>query len=175
MNAPPVTGIFVAATILLGGAGAAKVARPADTATALRAAGLPAAPAWVRVGALVEVAVAVVALVAPGRIGGVLVAASYLGFAGFIAGALVRHWPVASCGCFGRPDTKPTVAHLVLNLAGAASGGWWAAVRHTTVADVFVHQPWAGLPLGLATAVCAMLAYVVFTNPLAQARQGRSS
>ncbi|MGH9059242.1 MAG: hypothetical protein ACRDZY_06970, partial [Acidimicrobiales bacterium] len=61
-----------------------------------------------------------------------------------------------------------------LNVAAAVAAGWWAVASHATVANVFVHQPWAGVPLGLATAVCGLLAYVVFTNPLAQARHGQA-
>jgi hypothetical protein len=175
VTGPPVTGLYVSAVVLLGAAGVAKVARPADTATALGSAGLRVGRNLVRAGAMAEVAVAVAALVAPGPVPGILVAVSYLGFAAFIAAALVRHWPVASCGCFGRPDTKPTVAHLVLNAAAVAAAGWWVVASHATVGQVFVHEPWAGVPLGLATAVCCLLAYLVFTNPLAQARQGRSA
>jgi len=38
------------------------------------------------------------------------------------------------------------------------------------VAAAFTHQPWAGVPLVLATVVTGALAYLVFTNPLAQRR-----
>ncbi|MGH9094539.1 MAG: MauE/DoxX family redox-associated membrane protein, partial [Acidimicrobiales bacterium] len=146
----------------------------ADTANALGAAGLRVGVTPVRVGAAAEVALAVAALVAPGPVPGILVAVSYVGFAAFITGALVRGWPLASCGCFGRADTQPTVAHLALNVAAAVAAGWWAVASHATVANVFVHQPWAGVPLGLATAVCCLLAYVVFTDPLTQVRRGQA-
>jgi Methylamine utilisation protein MauE len=166
MSAPPITAPYLAAVALLGGAGAVKAVRPWDTANALRAAGWPSHPSLVRLGAVVEMAVAVAALAAPGRVTGSLVAACYLAFAGFIGLALRRGWVIASCGCFGRPDTPPTVTHLVLDLAAAGSAVWWAFAGPSRLSRAFDHQPWGGFPLVLVAAVAAYLAYLVFTNPL---------
>jgi len=171
VSTPAITAPYLAAVALLGVAGAVKAVRPSDTANALRAAGLPSHRLLVRLGALSEAAVAVAALAAPGRFTGLVVAAFYLAFGGFIALALRRGWVLASCGCFGRPDTPPTRAHLVLDLAGAGCSLWWAAAAPPSLAGVFDHQPWGGFPLALASAVVAYLAYLVFTDPLSAARQ----
>ena len=90
--------------------------------------------------------------------------------------ALRRGWALASCGCFGRPDTPPKVAHAVLNAAAAASAVWWATawsgrggLRH--LGRLFVHQPWHGAPLALVSVVLGGLAYLVWTDPLPAARR----
>ena len=67
-GAPAVAGLYAAGALLLGGAGLSKVRRPADSAVALRAAGLPVTPQRVRALAAVEVAIAITALVAPGPV-----------------------------------------------------------------------------------------------------------
>jgi hypothetical protein len=176
MTIPDPTVPFVAATAALGGAGVAKLFRPGDTARALRLAGFPVGQTLVRVGSAAEVVVAVVAFLAPRAVGGALVAAAYLGFAGFIALALTRGWALASCGCFGRPDTPPTRAHALLNLGAAAAAVWWAVAgsAHTGVAAwgrLVNHSPWHGGPLVLVTAVVMGLAYIGWTNPVAAARR----
>lgn len=116
-------GPFLVTVALLLAGGALKVVRPAFTARAMREMGLPASPAAVRAGALVELAVAAGALVGGGRPFAALIAASYAGFAAFVAAALRRGAPLSSCGCFGADDTPPTAVHLVLNLAAAAVAG----------------------------------------------------
>jgi hypothetical protein len=166
VSAPGVTAPFLAATVLLGAAGAAKLARPDDTARALHAAGLPLGRQAVRLGALGELAVAVAAVALPGPWTGALVALSYAAFAGFVIVALVKGWPLASCGCFGRPDTRPTPAHAGLDLAAAGVAVWWAAVVNGPFRDLIRHEPWGGGPLLLVTGVIAGLAYLVWTNPL---------
>ncbi len=176
INLPPVTAPYLAATVLLGAAGVAKILRPGDTATALGAAGLPAGRTAVRAGAAAEVVVAVLAIAVPGPATGALVAAAYTAFAGFVVVALRRGWALASCGCFGRPDTPPTTAHAVLNLGAALSAVWWAAawpggggLRH--LGRLFVHQPWDGGPLMFVAVVLAALAYLVWTDPIPAARR----
>ena len=116
-------GPFIVTAALLAAGGASKVVRPAPTARALREIGLPASAAVVRIGAVAELAVAAGALAGGGRPFAVLVAASYLGFASFVAVALRRGVPLSSCGCFGVQDTPPTAFHLVLNVAAAATAG----------------------------------------------------
>jgi len=70
----------------------------------------------VRAGALAEAALGLVALVLPRPLTGALVALSYALFAGVVAYAMARGGPLATCGCFGRPDTPPTRVHLVVDL-----------------------------------------------------------
>jgi hypothetical protein len=112
-------GPFIASAALLGAGGALKVHRPATTARALRAMGLPGSPTLVRAGAAAEVAVAVGALAWASRPFALAVAGSYLAFAAFVLAALRRDVPLSSCGCFGVQDTPPTAGHVVLNLAAA--------------------------------------------------------
>ena len=116
-------GPFLVTVALLLAGGALKVVRPDFTARALREMGVPASATAVRAGALAELAIAAGALVGGGRPLAALVAASYAGFAAFVAAALRRGVPLSSCGCFGAGDTPPTAVHLVLNLAAAAVAG----------------------------------------------------
>jgi uncharacterized membrane protein YphA (DoxX/SURF4 family) len=176
VNLSPITAPYLAATLVLGAAGIAKLIRPADTATALRAAGFPVGAALVRVGAAAELAVAAAAVGDPSPLTGALVAAAYAAFAGFIVLALRRGWVLSSCGCFGRPDTPPTIAHAVLNGSAAASALWWAVswpgkpgLSH--LGRLFSHQPWHGGPLALVVVVLAGLSYLVWTDPLPAARR----
>ena len=167
--APLATSPFLAATALLAAAGAAKLARPDDTARALQAAGLPHHRLMVRAGAGLEMAVAVSALAAPGPVTGALVALSYAAFSAFVALALVRNWPLASCGCFGRPDSKPTWAHVAVDLGATAAAASWAAAGVPPWGSLLSSSPWHGAPLLLTAVVTAGLAYLVWTNPLAKA------
>jgi hypothetical protein len=175
VSLPSVTAPYLAAVLLLGMAGVAKVLRPVDTANALRAAGLPSGRTLVRVGALGEVALAVTALVVPGPLTGAMVAAAYAGFAVFVAVALNHGWVLASCGCFGRADTRPTVAHAALNVGAAASALWWALAWPaggglSRLGRLFDHQSWHGAALALIIVVVAGLAYLVWTDPRPAAR-----
>jgi hypothetical protein len=172
VTASPVTGPYLAAVVLLGGAGVAKAARPYDTARALRVAGIRADRGLVRLGALAELTVAAVALAWPGTVTGGLVAACYLGFSGFLVVALRRRWPISSCGCFGRPDVPPTRLHLVLDLAAAAAATWWAA-DPGTLTGAFTEQPWLATALAIETLALIVLAWLAFTDPLGAARRQR--
>jgi len=110
-----------AATIalgLLGASGVAKLVDPDPTTGAMRAARLPASNLLSRMLATAEVVAAVSALV----FGGVAVlgaALLYAGFAVFTFSALTNRIPLQSCGCFGREDTPPTIAHVVFNTVSA--------------------------------------------------------
>jgi hypothetical protein len=168
-------GPYLGLVALLGLAGLGKLAHPDDTARALAAARLPARPALVRAGAAAEVAVAVGACVLAGPIPPALVALSYLGFVGFVGLALNHGWPIASCGCFGRPDTRPTPTHLIINSAAALIAVGWVVTGPARVSGAFAHQPWNGVPLGLAAAVTTGLAYLLLTNPLDQLRARRTT
>jgi hypothetical protein len=169
----PAAGVYLAAVVLLGLAGAAKVRHPGDTALALRTAGLPAGRWTVRLAAGAEVALAVAAAAAPGPIPAVVVALSYLAFAAFVAAALVRRWPLASCGCLGRADTAPTAGHVAVNLGAAAAAAAWAVTGRSGPARLLAHRH--GLALGVATVALTVVALVLLTDPLAQsARSARS-
>ena len=107
-------GPFLAAAGLLVVAGVPKLVDPLPLVRAVRAAGMPVGRHLVRAFAVVEVAVGVWALAAPGRVSAALVAAAYLLFTGFVALVLSRGGVLGSCGCFGKPDTPATRTHLVL-------------------------------------------------------------
>ena len=164
---------YLASVILLGAAGASKLARPGGTARALQSAGIPASRSRVRIGAAGEVVVAAAALLFPGPVTGALVAAAYAGFTGFVALAVVRRWPLSSCGCFTKPDTPPTGSHAALNAGATLCAVWWSASAPSNLVHALARQDWHGSALILETAVVALLAFVVWTNPL-PAVSGRS-
>ena len=92
----------LAAAGILALAGAAKLLDPVMTTGALRTMRLPASDLLVRVGAAVEVALAIAAVVVGGGLLWALVGVSYTLFAAFVVLALLSGRPMGSCGCFGR-------------------------------------------------------------------------
>jgi hypothetical protein len=157
-------GPYLAACVLLLVAGVAKVFRPMDTARAVVAVvpvPLRAARALVRVGAAAEAALGAVALARPSPVAAVLVVLSYLGFAGFVALARTRGGPLATCGCFGTPDTPATRTHVIVTLAFAASAAGVAASGLSGwLPTLLTRQPWHGVPLATLGLLCAWLAYL---------------
>jgi hypothetical protein len=117
-------GPFLAVAGLLVVAGLPKLADPLPLVRALRASGVPAGRLLVRAFAAAEVAVGGWALVAPGRLNAALVAAAYLVFTAFVGQVRTRGGVLASCGCFGKPDTPATRTHLVLTAVAAGVAGW---------------------------------------------------
>ena len=103
--------------------------------------------------ALAEMGTGAWSLLLGGTIAGWAMAILYAAFGLFVAFALHRRIPIASCGCFGKVDTPPSPLHLLLNAAGFGAG-LWAALNHTpAIASVLAGQPMAGLPyLGLLAA-----------------------
>ena len=157
-------GPYLAACLLLVAAGVAKAARPGDTARALAdTVPLPLAvlAPMVRTGAVVEAVVGGAGLVHPGPWTAGLVAASYAAFAAYVTVVLARGGPLASCGCFGTPDTPATRLHVVVDLVLAASSAVVAAtVTPGWLPHVVVGQPWHGVPLVLLGALAAGLVYL---------------
>jgi hypothetical protein len=164
-------GLYLIAAGLLCVAGVAKAVRPDDTARAV-AALVPGTPPlrlvrWtVRLGALAEAALGAVAVLFPRPLIAALVALSYLAFFGFVAYARRRGGPLATCGCFGRPDTPPTALHLFLDLVLATA----AAVVATgsrggeTLWNQLAQQPGAGLPLLFVSGVGLWLAALALAS-----------
>lgn len=77
----------------------------------------------------------------------------------WILAALRREVPIASCGCLGKDDTPPTVAHIVLNAIAAsvslvAAGG--PALRISTGLE--------GVAQLAVLAVGLFLSYIVLTD-----------
>ena len=113
---------------------------------------------------LAEVALGVAAVVAPGRGTAALVAVAYAGFTAFVALALRRGGVLASCGCFGRPDTPadqgPPGPHRGRDRDGGRArrlptgGGVWSAAAPASTAAL---AGFAALLGALAYLVLAVL------------------
>jgi hypothetical protein len=153
-------GLYLIAAGLLCVAGVAKAAHPDDTALAMAALIPGRLPlrlvcSIVRAGALAEAALGAVAIVFPRPLTAGLVALSYVVFSAVVVYARMRGGPLATCGCFGRPDTPPTALHLVidLSLATVATTVALSAPAQSTLALQLAHQPWAGVPLLFVSAV----------------------
>jgi len=158
-------GPYLAACLLLVVAGVAKAVRPGDTARAVaETVPLPLAvlAPLVRAGAVAEGCVGAAGLVHPSPWTAGLVALSYAAFAAFVTVVLVRGGPLASCGCFGTPDTPATRLHVVVDLvlAGSALAVAAAAPSHW-LPTVLADQPWHGVPLVAVSVLGAWLAVLV--------------
>jgi hypothetical protein len=157
-------GPYLAACVLLLAAGVGKVVRPMDTARAVAdvlPVPLRAARPVVRAGAAAEALLGAAALAHPSPVAAGLVAASYAGFAGFVTLARARGGPLATCGCFGTPDTPATRTHVVVTLAFAVSAAVVTASGLSGwLPTLLAGQPWHGVPLVLLGLLCAWLAYL---------------
>ena len=149
--------VLGAAALLLLAAGGAKVVDPSRTAGALAALGWRVPPAAVRAGAVAEAVVGALGLVVGGATVAVVVALSFAGFAVFAAVALASGTPVGTCGCFGRADTPPRLAHVVVD-ALLAAGAVLAAAGD---APPLLDAPLLAWPLAGALATAA---YLVLTG-----------
>ncbi len=161
---PSLAGPFYAAALLLAIAGAPKVVRPASAVRALASARLPAAAPLVRALGAAEVVVGIGAVVVGSTTFALLVAASYLAFAGFVALALRRGGVLASCGCFGRDDTPPTALHVVVDLAAGGVALAVAARPLGGVGAILRDQPLAGVPFVALAALCVWFAYLALAG-----------
>jgi uncharacterized membrane protein YphA (DoxX/SURF4 family) len=134
---------FIAAALLVI-SGGSKLIDPAPTRGALAAADLPSGAWTAPVVGVIEIAAGIAGTVFGGP-ASMAVGIVYLGFAGFVALALLRRLPIQSCGCFGRPDTPPTWGHLVFNVISAA-GAFALAVTGRIPLDTLTDQPLAAVP-----------------------------
>jgi hypothetical protein len=159
----PLAGPFAAMAVLLGAGGVAKLLRPQATARALAAASLPHSVPAVRVGALAELGVGIVALAVGGPAGPLLVAAVYLGFVAFLARSMRRARGAGSCGCFGATDAPPTLVHVGFDVLAAAAAAGAALTGWPGVGPVVADQPGAGFPFLVLVGVTAFLGYLTLT------------
>jgi Methylamine utilisation protein MauE len=160
-------GPYLAAASLLVVAGLAKAVRPRDTARAL--ADLVPLPVGllvpaVRIGAGAEVVIGAAALVRPGGAPAWLVAVSYAVFTVVVAVARSRGSALATCGCFGTPDTPATLVHVAVD-AGCSVAAVVVGLSGTqgSILHVLADQPAHGVPLVVASAVAAWLAYLALS------------
>jgi hypothetical protein len=66
-----------------------------------------------------------------------------------------------SCGCLGREDSRPSLAHLVLDAGAAATAALVASVPPPGIIASAARLPLGGLPFLLGTGLIAYLAYLV--------------
>lgn len=164
-----VLGPFLVSCALLAVAGSAKALRPRPTAMALspllRGLGVRRGIWGVRILATCEAALGVVGGLYPQRIPAAAVALSFAGFACFVAYARRRGGVLATCGCFSKPDTPPTRAHVALDLGLAACAGVVSAEGSSrTLWSYLAHQPLDGVPILAAIALCAWLVFIVLVD-----------
>jgi hypothetical protein len=159
----PVAGPFFAAVLVLGAAGALKVARPDAARVALRAAGLPSSAWAVRVLGVGELAIALWAVGWGGRGAAAAVAVAYLGFAGFAELVRRRSRGKASCGCFGSSGAPLSRLHVVVDVVVAAVAVAAVARPVPGFVDAAAETPAAGVPFVGFTLLLAWLLQVVLT------------
>jgi len=170
-------GVYLVACGLLAVAGTLKVFRPSDNALAVAklwpSVSLRQARFAVRMLAGLEAALGVAAIAYPDPVAAAAVAASYVGFVGVVSYARARGGPLATCGCFGTPDTPPTVLHALIDAVLAfASAAYAAAGTRAWLPVVLSHQYFKGVPLLVAAALCGWLAFLAMVRlPRLQAAQ----
>ncbi len=167
-------GCYLVGCALLVVAGVAKAVHPGDTARALaqslgRTTSRSGRVGWwsagVRAAAALEALLGLVAAAVPRPVTAGLVAASYAVFTGFVVVARHRGGPLATCGCFGQPDTPPTLVHVALD-AGFALAALAVALRvpaGTDLVTLLGRSPLHGVPMVAAVAVTSWLALVAMT------------
>ncbi|HWJ64137.1 MAG TPA: MauE/DoxX family redox-associated membrane protein [Acidimicrobiales bacterium] len=159
----PLAGLVYAAALLLGAAGVGKALRPGATRIALRSAGLPATVVIARGLGIVEVLIAVAALVVGGAVATALVAVSYLGFAWFARRLDTKTRGSAPCGCFGASSAPVGTLHVVVNLLLAVGVGIAAVDAPGAIWDAAGDTPWAGVPFVGLTLLLTWMLYVALT------------
>jgi hypothetical protein len=128
----------------------------------------------VRIGAILEATLGAVALFFPRPLASALVAASYALFVAVVVYAKSRGGALATCGCFGRPDTPATTVHVAVNVVLCAAAVV-VALRPpgtTSFIGMLQHQPWLGLPLLFVSAVGVWVTYLAL-SPLATLEAAR--
>jgi hypothetical protein len=170
-------GLYLVGCGLLAVAGVLKVARPGDNALALTglwpSVSLARARATVRILAGAEAVLGGVGLAFPNAGAAAAVALSYAAFVGVVSYARRRGGPLATCGCFGTPDTPPTKTHAAIDAVLAAGAGVYAgAGSGAWLPSVLRHQYGRGIPLLVASALCGWLAFLAMVRlPRLQAAQ----
>lgn len=153
---PVLSGPFLAAAGVLCVSGAAKLRSPGATVPALALLGLPARRALVRALAVVELALGLVAIIAPGVLTAALVALAYAGFAAVAARLTALR---ADCGCFGESGASASPVQSILSAALAVVAAA-AALSAPGGAGWLLHRPPASaltLALGIAGCVYALV------------------
>lgn len=154
-------GPYLAAAALLVLAGAAKVLDPLPLVRALRSAGLRLRPTTVRAAAVAETGLGLWAGFTSDQVAAALLALTYAGFTGFVLLARTRGGVLASCGCFGRPDTPPTMTHAVVTGLFAAVAAGAGRSPAGSLPKLLARTPTGGMALVAVTAALAAVAYLL--------------
>jgi hypothetical protein len=155
--APP----FFATAGLLVVSGMTKLRFPLPTQRALEAVHLPSRTSVARAIGLIEVGIGIWCLFDPSRTSALSLAFLYTSFAGFLVLLMRAGAPVSSCGCLGREDSRPSLAHLVLDVAAAATAVLVASIPPPGIIASAARLPLGGVPFLLGTGLIAYLAYLV--------------
>lgn len=155
MSADAVLPALLAAAALLVLAGVAKLRQPAEAAASLGSLGLPASPALVRAGSLLEVAAGGAALLWP-RAAAAAIALLYLTFTLLVTVQLRRGGRVP-CGCLGAASIPPSRVHLCLNAGCLAVALAAVAAPPTSVVALAAASPLAAAVALLAGVAVASL------------------
>lgn len=158
---PALTGPFTVSLLLLLLAGVFKMWQPSPTSNAMAAAGLPGGDGLTRLLGLGEVGLCVAAFALGGWVPAFLVGAAYVGFTLFVLAALRQGLAIQSCGCFGKVDTPPSMAHVAVNGTAAVVAVAFGVTANEPV-GVYLTRTDAG-PLVLGTLVATYLVYVLLT------------
>lgn len=144
--------VLLTFAVLLILAGVAKLVRPETATHFLETYSVPTPRLVVCAGAALEVVSGAAAFAQP-RLAGLAIAILYGSFAVLVA-MQMRRGDGASCGCFGRPDIRPSYFHLGVNALGAAAG---------VLAVVATTPPWTALATSdlLAAVIVVVAAGVV--------------
>jgi hypothetical protein len=154
--APP----FFAAAGLLVVSGTAKLRFPMPARRALGALHLPSGPSIVRAIGLVEMGIGMWCLFAPSGTSAVSLSLLYTSFAGFLVFLMRAGARVSSCGCLGKEDSRPSLAHIVLDIAAAATAALVASAPPPGVIASAARLPLGGVPFLLGTGLIVYLAYL---------------
>jgi hypothetical protein len=162
-----VVGVHLAGCAVLLVAGVAKLRRPDELAIALARwlrASRSTTTAAVRGLAATEVALGSAGARWPGGIAAALVALSYVAFTTYVWLLRRTGAAVASCGCFGEPDTPATRAHIAVTAMFGVASAVVASSGSAGLGAVLDAQPAAGVPLLLSASVVTLLAVLVLTR-----------
>lgn len=162
MTVAPVAGIFLASMLVLAVGGVLKVVRPLPSSSALKAVGLPSTPMLVRLLGVVEITVAVSAVIFNETLLYASAAVLYMSFAAFVLLALRRGTSLQSCGCFGKIDTPPSSYHVAVNVALAASAALMIGSSNS-VGQFLLANPLDAVPTLVMATVGAYVVYVSLT------------
>jgi hypothetical protein len=151
------TALTIVAALLAVGAGLTKLLSPNAAVVAMRSVGLPSSDAAVRLGSLVECAVAVAALVSPSWLARLLLALSYGALSAFVA-AVLRRGGATDCGCFGAAGGEIGRRHLALDAALGVGVAATLRMRSGAIAASVHPASFRGAAVLLVGLVSALLA-----------------